>query len=257
MPTGVVELPEQNDALWDRLQVDEVEVFAGSQTRLHYLARAVRGHGPVLNIGVGAGYLEEELLRWGTRIHAVDPSSRAVSRLQHKLGLGDEIRVGRAEQLPFDGDFFGAVVVSEVLEHLTDQALDQALAEIHRVLRPGGFIIGTVPAGENLAAQTVACPSCQCQFHRWGHHQRFDCDRMRSMLADWFSVDRVFQRPLICWQSLNWRGRIAAAVKMALYFVGSHGSGENVVFRATKTGAGSAARPHGGGRESRSNRHSI
>ena len=228
---------EQNDVLWDRIQVEQVELFASSRARLHYVAQAVREHGPVLNIGIGAGYLEQELVGWGTRVYTVDPSARAVARSRDKLGLGDEIRVGRAEQLPFDSDFFGAVVVAEVLEHLSDPVLSQALAEIHRVLRPGGFIIGTVPAREQLAAQTVACPSCQCRFHRWGHHQSFSCDSMRSLLADSFSVDQVFERPFVCWQSLNWKGRIAAAARMALYYLGCHGSHENVVFKASKTRA--------------------
>jgi hypothetical protein len=61
---------------------------------------------------------------------------------------------------------------------------------------------------------------------------------MRSLLADWFSVDEVYERPFVCWRTLNWVGRMAAAAKMGLYYLGRHGSSENVVFRASKT------RPH-------------
>ncbi|HEX4145202.1 MAG TPA: class I SAM-dependent methyltransferase [Pirellulales bacterium] len=238
MLSGVASPPvEPNDALWDRIQIEQAEIFDSSRARVHHLARAVRQHGPVLNIGIGAGYLEQELIGWGTPVHTIDPSARSVAMLQEKIGLGDEIRVGRAEQLPFASDFFGAVVVAEVLEHLTTPVLRQALAEIHRVLRPRGFIIGTVPARENLAAQTVDCPTCQCHFHRWGHYQSFNRDSMRSLLAETFSVDEVFERPFVCWRTLNWVGRLAAAVKMGLYYLGRHGSSENVVFRASKTPA--------------------
>ncbi len=142
MLSGIAAPPEQNDVLWDRIQVEQVEIFASSRARLHYIAQAVRKHGPVLNIGIGAGYLEQELVGWGTPVYTVDPSARSVALLRDKLGLGDKIRVGRAEQLPFESDFFGAVVVAEVLEHLSDSILEQSLAEIRRVLRPGGFIIG-------------------------------------------------------------------------------------------------------------------
>ena len=238
MLSGVATPPlEQNDALWDRIQVEQAEIFASSRARVHHLAQAVREHGPVLNIGIGAGYLEQELIGWGTRVYTIDPSARSVAMLQDKLGLGDEVCVGRAEQLPFNSDFFGAVVVAEVLEHLSTPVLRQALAEIQRVLRPGGFIVGTVPARENLAAQTVDCPRCQCQFHRWGHYQSFDRESMRSLLSDCFSVDEVYERPFVCWRTLNWVGRMAAAVKMSLYYLGRHGSSENIVFRASKTRA--------------------
>jgi SAM-dependent methyltransferase len=236
MLSGVASPPtEPNDVLWDRIQTEQVEIFASSRARVHHMARAVREHGPVLNIGIGAGYLEQELIGWGTRIYTIDPSARSVAMLQDKLGLGDEVCVGRAEQLPFQNDFFGAVVVSEVLEHLSDPVLEQALAEIQRVLRPGGFVVGTVPAREPLDAQTVACPSCNSQFHRWGHYQSFSRDSMRSLLNQFFSVDQVIERPFVCWESLTWKGRIFAAVKMAFYYLGSHGSNEKVVFRATKT----------------------
>ena len=47
------------------------------------------------------------------------------------------------QQLSFPSDVFHLVTTNEVLEHVP--ALDAALAEIHRVLRPGGWHIGTVP----------------------------------------------------------------------------------------------------------------
>ncbi|HTU25564.1 MAG TPA: class I SAM-dependent methyltransferase [Pirellulales bacterium] len=235
LPTEPKEAVEPNDALWDRIQVEQLEIFDSSRARVHHLARAVRAHGPVLNIGIGAGYLEQELIGWGTPVYTIDPSARSVGLLQQRLGLSDEVCVGRAEQLPYEDNFFGAVVVAEVLEHLTNTVLEQALAEIHRVLRPGGFIIGTVPARERLANQTVVCPSCQCQFHRWGHYQSFTAGRMRELLARTFEVDYSIERPLVCWKSLNWVGRAIAAAKLGLYYLGRHGSGENLVFKASKT----------------------
>lgn len=45
--------------------------------------------------------------------------------------------------LPFDDASLDAVVSFEVLEHLFSPA--EAVAEIHRVLRPGGYFIGSVP----------------------------------------------------------------------------------------------------------------
>ena len=47
------------------------------------------------------------------------------------------------------------------------------MAELTRVLQPGGTLILTTPFAETLAESTVACPRCDCAFHRWGHQQSF------------------------------------------------------------------------------------
>jgi SAM-dependent methyltransferase len=48
-----------------------------------------------------------------------------------------------ATRLPIADNVFGAVLLLDVLEHVDDHA---ALAEVHRVLRPGGVAVITVPA---------------------------------------------------------------------------------------------------------------
>lgn len=48
-----------------------------------------------------------------------------------------------AESLPFPEASFDGVLLNEVLEHVTDEV--QALREIHRVLRPGGYLIVMSP----------------------------------------------------------------------------------------------------------------
>jgi SAM-dependent methyltransferase/uncharacterized protein YbaR (Trm112 family) len=51
--------------------------------------------------------------------------------------------VGLAEHLPFRDQVFDGVVFQAVLEHVTDS--QEALEEIHRVLRPGGSVFVEVP----------------------------------------------------------------------------------------------------------------
>ena len=80
--------------------------------------------------------------------------------------------VGKLEDLPFANDGFDAVVVSEVLEHLTPELTRSALQEIRRVLAPEGQIIGTVPCEENLADGVVVCPDAVRCFTKWGTFNR-------------------------------------------------------------------------------------
>jgi SAM-dependent methyltransferase len=51
---------------------------------------------------------------------------------------------GDGTALPFGSDVFDRVIAAEVLEHIPDD--QRALAEIARVLRPGGLLAVTVPA---------------------------------------------------------------------------------------------------------------
>ena len=51
--------------------------------------------------------------------------------------------VGDAYRLPFPDGAFDVVVISEVLEHIPDDR--DAIAELDRVLRPGGTLAVTVP----------------------------------------------------------------------------------------------------------------
>jgi ubiquinone/menaquinone biosynthesis C-methylase UbiE len=52
--------------------------------------------------------------------------------------------IGSAYSLPFESDSFDLIVCSEVLEHLHEY--NDAIKEIHRVLKPGGKFYASVPA---------------------------------------------------------------------------------------------------------------
>ena len=59
------------------------------------------------------------------------------------LGAEADVKEGDALSLPFADGEFDRVVASEVLEHIPDDT--DAIAELVRVLRPGGTIAVTVP----------------------------------------------------------------------------------------------------------------
>jgi ubiquinone/menaquinone biosynthesis C-methylase UbiE len=99
--------------------------------------------GDALEIGAGTGYFSLNLLQLGLieRATATDISQGMLDTLANSartLGLTlDRVRTD-AEHLPFPDASFDLVFGHAVLHHVPN--LDRALAEFHRVLRPGGVI---------------------------------------------------------------------------------------------------------------------
>jgi SAM-dependent methyltransferase len=226
--------PAVQDRIWDYYQNDASETFAGSVSRLSFLAGRIAVPAKVLDIGVGSGIFEELALARGLDIYALDPSERSIAALSEKLKLDGKAKIGYSTDIPFPENSFDAVVVSEVLEHLSDDVLFKSLPEIERVLRPGGLLLGTVPARERIADQNVVCPDCGSRFHRWGHMQSFDVVRMSDILARHFDVERVFEKRFVTWRTLNWKGKTVALLQLLVNGLGVKGSNQNVVFLARK-----------------------
>lgn len=92
--------------------------------------------GTVLEIGFGTGvnirYYPENILK----IHGLDP--KVHSEVQSKFP-DIKFHEGHAEQLPFEDGSFDTVIATLTLCSVSD--IQQVLAEIHRVLKPGGKYI--------------------------------------------------------------------------------------------------------------------
>ena len=229
-----IEKPVGQESIWNYFQNDAPENFAGSRGRLSYLVGRICPGQRVLNIGCGSGILEELAIVKGIEIYALDPTERTIQQLREKLRLGERAKTGYIQHLPFDDEYFDVVVASEVIEHLTPEIMNAGLAEIYRVLRPNGHLLGTVPSRENLKDQMVVCPSCDQRFHRWGHEQRFDANGIQRSLSERFHVREIVERPFITWTALNWKGKVQAALKLMFWRAGIHGSDENIFFVAEK-----------------------
>lgn len=96
--------------------------------------------GEVLEIGVGSG-ANLRYYRRAAHVWAIEPdadSAAAAVKVAARAAVPVEVRVAPAEALPFAADSFDHVVSSLVFCSVTDPK--QALAEIERVLRPGGVL---------------------------------------------------------------------------------------------------------------------
>ena len=101
----------------------------------------------ILDFGCGAGRLVVEgraagLEIWGADVYYGGSTTRREAEAAGLLGTYiREIRDGR---LPFPDATFDLAVNNQVLEHVED--LDRELAEIHRVLKPGGAALSIFPS---------------------------------------------------------------------------------------------------------------
>jgi ubiquinone/menaquinone biosynthesis C-methylase UbiE len=96
--------------------------------------------GEVLEIGAGTG-LNVAHYRRARRVVALEPDARYVRRLRARASAAAvdvEVVEQRAESLGFADDSFDHVVTTLALCSVAD--LDAALAEVRRVLRPGGAL---------------------------------------------------------------------------------------------------------------------
>jgi SAM-dependent methyltransferase len=100
----------------------------------------------VLEVGCGPGELAERIGReLGATVLAVDQSERMVELASAR---GVDARVGDVQDLPFADESFDCAVAAWMLYHVAD--LRRGLAELHRVLRPGGRLVAVTNHVDHL-----------------------------------------------------------------------------------------------------------
>ena len=118
-----------------------------------------RAAAAILDFGCGAGCLVAEGRAAGLNIQGADvfyggSQGRAAAESSGLWGVAlHEMRDG---VLPFPNGCFDLVVNNQVLEHVED--LDRALAEIHRVLKPGGAALSVFPARDAWREGHIGIP---------------------------------------------------------------------------------------------------
>jgi len=97
----------------------------------------------VLELGCGAGYFTQELVRSGADIVAIDvsPELLAIAKTNHSAP-NVRYQLENAYEMTYDDAVFDSVVGSSVLHHLE---IEKALRDVYRVLKPAGTIFFTEP----------------------------------------------------------------------------------------------------------------
>ncbi|MDT8445836.1 MAG: class I SAM-dependent methyltransferase [bacterium] len=103
--------------------------------------------GQVLDLGCGRGAFVEAAMQRGWTVVAQEFSQAAIERIKQRLGV-EVLWSENPEELAFETGRFDLVHCNHVLEHLYRPNL--VLSELHRVIKPGGYLYCEVPRESNL-----------------------------------------------------------------------------------------------------------
>ena len=202
---------EKVSRFWDYLAGRVTEEFF-SEKHASDIASRVPGR-RVLDIGCGTGPLVGELLRRGRDAVGVDSSPEVIAEARRRYG--DRFSVGSVTSLPYPDESFDSATLIEVVEHLDDAALDSAIREARRVLRPAGNLLITTPNSEKLAPASRQCPDCGAEFHIYQHVRTWSIESLASYLKD-----RGFGLVTVTAIALPERGRFGWLVPLGLRLLG-------------------------------------
>lgn len=163
-----------------------VPLNKSARIRAELFARWVGTGKRLLEIGCGSGTLLE-LYASGNRVTAMDIDKPALEACRERLGV-DTVWGDFATELPFMDETFNVVVAGETLEHAPFPSV--LLAEVRRVLVPGGLFVGSVPNAyryrnrfDVLLGRPIDTDPTHLQF--------FSLASLRALLAKHFEVEEI------------------------------------------------------------------
>jgi SAM-dependent methyltransferase len=102
----------------------------------------------VLEVGPGLGATSRVLARREGRLSVIELERRSARRLRSELAPRVDVLEGDATAMPFPDGRFSGVACFTMLHHVASRELqDRVLAEVCRVLRPGGVFAGSDSLG--------------------------------------------------------------------------------------------------------------
>ncbi len=136
---------------------------------------------PVLEVGCGDASFTADLANHFSRVTAIDISAGQIAENAKKFPGITFKQHDVSERFPFADGTFEVVWCSEVLEHLFDPSF--ALREMHRILKPNGRLMVTVPYHGRFKNILIALFNWDEHFVPSSPHIRFYTNRSLSRIT--------------------------------------------------------------------------
>jgi SAM-dependent methyltransferase len=125
----------------------ELEYKPLDRQLLDRFAEQVQGLGPVCDLGCGPGHVARYLHERGVRVTGLDLSAEMVEQAR-RLNPGVEFRRGNMLSLDLEDGAWGGIAAFYSIIHVPRTEIAVALAEIKRVLSPGGVLLLAFHVGD-------------------------------------------------------------------------------------------------------------
>ncbi len=140
----------------------------------------------ILEVGFGTGLAFPNLHELYNEIHGIDLTAEidTVRSVFEPMGIPLYLKKGDVLDMPYyEDNFFDSVLLVSILEHLKPLELEQAFAEVKRVLKPGGQMVYGTP---------VEKPFMVFMFRMLGHNIRNEHFSTEKEIAA--AATKVFSR---------------------------------------------------------------
>ena len=124
----------------------------------------------ILDIGCGSGVFASRMAELGAQVTAIDSNRKVVDYgSEHFAREGLEFRLGHLDELNLADASYDAAACLEVVEHVFADQVERLLADLRRILRPGGRLLMTTPNYRGLWPAVEWASDVLGARHR-GHH---------------------------------------------------------------------------------------
>jgi len=172
---------------------ERLETFVFAETSFEHLhryafaSRFVKDK-TVLDVACGEGYGSNLLASTAKKVIGIDIDDETIPKASAKYQKANlEFKKGSATSLPLEDNQFDIVVSFETIEHIAEH--DQMLAEIKRVLKPGGLFIISTPDKKSYSDETG--------YKNKYHVKELYAEEFRELICRYFKYQKTLQQSFV------------------------------------------------------------